>query len=163
MLIIAMAQDSDQSLDQANLPGPSGWFTFLYYFSTTILVVTVIGSRGLHLPWAAAQLYQYGLLLGTVAGLLGVIFNRTTQCQLSFRKKATYQRQVDQLLTTLGYEQDTAAMERQPDDGPGFVIYHKTGLAGLFAGRVFLLWQQKSVQIISRAANIRQLRRQLEA
>jgi hypothetical protein len=153
-----MTKDKTESgSDGSQLPGPEAGFTFLYYFSMTIVVVVVAGSQGLNLPVGSVPLYRYGLVLGLLAGGIGTYFNRTTSFEISAPEASALKTQIEQLLTELGFELDADATEQQED----YVVYRRSGLASLFSGKVFIAWRSQTIQIVSRAETLRRLQRSL--
>ncbi len=148
---------SDQKEAGSNgspLPGPGAGFTFLYYFSMTIVIVVLAGSQGLNLPVGAVELYRYGLILGLLAGGIGTYFNRTTSFEISAKDISTFKTQFEQILAASGFELDANATEQQED----FTVYSRSGLAGIFSGRVFVAYRGGMTQVVSRASVIRRLR-----
>jgi hypothetical protein len=142
--------------DKSQLPGPGAGFTFLYYFSMTVVVVAA--SQALNLPVGSLPLYRYGLILGLLAGGIGAYFNRTASFDVSAPETSVLKTQIEQLLAELGFELDADATEQQED----YVVYRRSGLASLFSGKVFIAWRSSSpIQIVGRAKTLRRLQRSL--
>lgn len=67
--------------------GPGIALTFLYYFSMTVGIVVVTGSRFLDLAYTSPRLYQYGMGLGLGVGLVAVLINRNLTMDIALRIK----------------------------------------------------------------------------
>jgi hypothetical protein len=57
--------------------GPGLAATFLYYFASTGIVLTMIASRGANLSIDTGIPQAVGAIGGTIAGIFGTYFNRT--------------------------------------------------------------------------------------
>ncbi len=93
--------------------------------------------------------YQFGILFGLVAGLLGAYFNRSATISVSFRNKKTFIKTLDQALSEMGFEKKSQLEE--------FAVYEKSAIRTLFSGKVLVQIDQNSATIIGRSSNIRRL------
>lgn len=132
--------------------GPGATSTFLYYFSTTSLVVSIAASRALHVGWGTSAPQQIGLLGGLLAGGLGAYFNRTTSFTIPLKTKgdrgAFLSRLVD-TMSQLGYQQ-------KEQDGELYV-YERQNLGKYLSGKVFVMLEAEQATIASRAIQVRQV------
>ncbi|NES87310.1 MAG: hypothetical protein F6K10_41675 [Moorea sp. SIO2B7] len=131
------------------LQGPRFLVTFLYYFSCTTVIVVVIASQIMGLSLEAKLPYQFGILFGLVAGLLGANFNRSVTISTSFRNKKVFTKTLNEALYEMGFEESTQVDE--------FTVYQKSALRTLFSGKVFVQIDNNSATIISRSSIIKRL------
>ena len=130
--------------------GP-GFFTTLYYFSSTTLIVVLVASQGMNLSLETHLPYQFGILFGLVAGLIGATFNRSATLSASFRSQPALNT-LNAVLGDLGFQQS------QHEDG---IVYEKSPLQTLFSGRILVQLDQHSATITGRAKNLQKLSRLL--
>ena len=131
------------------LQGPGFLVTFLYYFSSTTVIVMFVTSKGVGMSLETGLPYQFGILFGLVAGLLGAYFNRSATISVSFRNKKTFIKTLDQVLSEMGFEKKSQLEE--------FAVYQKSAIRTLFSGKVLVQIDQNSATIIGRSSNIKRL------
>ena len=130
--------------------GPGFLVTFLYYFSSTTLIVMFVTSKGIGMSLETGLPYQFGILFGLVAGLLGAYFNRSATISVSFRnKKKTFIKTLEQALSEMGFQKKSQLEE--------FAVYEKSAIRTLFSGKVLVQIDQNSATIIGRSSNIKRL------
>ncbi|KAI9130999.1 hypothetical protein [Acaryochloris sp. CCMEE 5410] len=156
-----MAQKED-----TQLTGPGIGLTFLYYFSMTVIIVMFIGSRSDAFTFASPELRQYGTLAGLVAGIIGTIVNRNVTMAITFENRNRFQTRLNQKLAEIGFEPEELEDEitdntADPEPEGEYLSYFRSGLAGQFAGGVYVLLSARSATISSRAINIRRIRKLL--
>ncbi|NEQ46533.1 MAG: hypothetical protein F6K00_24525 [Leptolyngbya sp. SIOISBB] len=146
--------NADLSLDEELPIGPGTSFTFLYYFVTAGIITWLFAARlfgiGLTTPLPA----ELGLLGGGIAGLLGILFNRSQTLEVPFTSKKQFRQQLNDVLTGMGYALDTT--EGSVDR------YQKPNASRFFAGDIFVQQRGQSAIFVSRASNIRTLKRRFE-
>lgn len=155
-------------VQQENIPltGPGIGLTFLYYFSMTVMIVMFVGSRSAALTFASPELRQYSIMAGLVAGIVGSIVNRNVTMDVAFESRNQFQTRFNQKLAEIGFELEEFADETT-DDSPNpegeevYLSYFRSGLAGWFAGGVYVVMSDRSATISSRAINIRRIRKLL--
>ncbi len=129
--------------------GPGFLVTFLYYFSSTTLIVMFVTSKGIGMSLETGLPYQFGILFGLVAGLLGAYFNRSATISVSFRNKKTFIKTLEQALSEMGFQKKSQLEE--------FAVYEKSAIRTLFSGKVLVQIDQNSATIIGRSSNIKRL------
>ncbi|MGK7873854.1 MAG: hypothetical protein AB4426_11240 [Xenococcaceae cyanobacterium] len=129
--------------------GPGFLVTFLYYFSSTTLIVMFVTSKGMGMSLETGLPYQFGILFGLVAGLLGANFNRSATISASFQNKKAFTKNLNEVLSEMGFEEKSQLEE--------FTVYEKSPLRTLFSGKVFVKIDQNSATIIGRSSNIKRL------
>lgn len=146
--------------------GPGVASTFLYYFSTSALVGSFVVSRGLHLGLQTGIPTQIGILFGLVAGSLGAYINRSTQLQMTVANPKQFQQSLEAALEKMGYGPTPKSAET--DDSPGkatpaepYLTYQRSSLSQFFAGKLYAQITPSQATIVSRAANIRRLKKLL--
>ncbi len=146
--------NADLSLDEELPIGPGTSFTFLYYFVTAGIITWLFVARlfgiGLTTPLPA----ELGLLGGGIAGLLGILFNRSQTLEVPFTSKKQFRQQLNDVLTSMGYALE--ATEGSVDR------YQKPNTSRFFAGDIFVQQRGKSAIFISRASNIRRLKQRFD-
>jgi uncharacterized membrane protein YraQ (UPF0718 family) len=133
--------------------GPGFFFTFLYYFSCTSLIVIFVTWQGLGVNLDTALPYQFGSLLGLLAGLWGAYFNRSLSLNTTFSNQKAFLKNLNENLNSLGFQEQEKREE--------LTIYSKSGLSNWFAGQILLQIDEKSATIIGRSSYIRRLRHRL--
>lgn len=156
-----MAQKED-----TQLTGPGIGLTFLYYFSMTVIIVMFIGSRSAAFTFASPELRQYSTMAGLVAGIIGTIVNRNVTMDITFKNRNRFQTRLNQKLAEIGFELEEVDEEMidntaNPEPEREYLSYFRSGLAGQFAGGVYVLLSDRSATISSRAINIRRIRKLL--
>ena len=156
-----MAQQKD-----TQLTGPGIGLTFLYYFSMTVIIVMFVGSRSAAFTFASPELRQYGTLAGLVAGIIGTIVNRNVTMDITFENRNRFQTRLNQKLSEIGFELES--LEEETTNNPStaalegeYLSYFRSGLAGTFAGGVYVVMSDRTATISSRAINIRRIRKLL--
>ncbi|AFY76366.1 MAG: hypothetical protein IGR93_01630 [Hydrococcus sp. C42_A2020_068] len=130
--------------------GPNFIVTFLYYFATTTLIVLLLASQGMGMSLESRFLYQLGTLCGLVAGILGAYFNRSATISITFQNPKAFRKQLDTALAQMGFDRQT-----QLDN---FVVYGKSALKTMFAGKILVKIDENSATIIGRSSNLKQLK-----
>ncbi|MBW4515458.1 MAG: hypothetical protein KME11_09560 [Timaviella obliquedivisa GSE-PSE-MK23-08B] len=135
--------------------GPSFLSTFIYYFSTTAIVLTIVVSRATGLQIATGIPQQIGALGGALAGLVGVYFNRSVAIALPFAEKKKFLVELETLLTAMGYQLQ--------EEGDEVRVYARSGINKWLSGRVFVKFEGQEATIASRAVHMRQIEPQIQA
>jgi hypothetical protein len=135
---------------------PGFWLTFLYYFAVTNLIVAITVSQGMGLSWQDKSIYQLGVLLGLIAGLLGAKFNRNITINKAFKNDKTLIKTLNKSLAEMGFQ-----AKSKLDD---FTVYQKSKISSIFAGKVFVKIDKnlKCVTIVGRASIIEKLNQILD-
>ncbi|MDB9526644.1 hypothetical protein PN498_11635 [Oscillatoria sp. CS-180] len=141
-------------LDDELPTGPGASFTFLYYFSTAALLTALFTARTFGVGLATGLPGQFALVGGAMSGLLGVFMNRTVTVEIPFTKKKPFLRQLESAIADMGYSLD---------ETEGTVSrYRKVRLSRWLAGNIFVQQREQSVMLVSRAANVRTLKKRLK-
>jgi hypothetical protein len=135
--------------------GPGFLLTFIYYFATTAMALTVVVAQATGLEVSTGIPQQVGALGGALAGLAGVYFNRSVSLTVPFADRKKFLKQLNELLTPLNYHLYS--------EGDDIQIYERSGLNKWLSGRVFVKLEQKEATIASRAVVMRQLEPQIQA
>lgn len=146
--------DADLSLDEELPLGPGISFTFLYYFVTAGIITWLFAARLFGVGLSTPLLAEIGLLGGGTAGLLGILFNRSQTLEVPFTSKKQFRKQLNDVLTGMGYALDTT--EGSVDR------YQRPNASRFFAGDIFVQQRSKSAMFVSRASNIRTLKRRFD-
>lgn len=133
--------------------GPGFLPTFLYYFTGTAVIFTLLASKGLGLSLSTGIPEQLGMMGGLVAGALGTYLNQTTTFSVQFRDRKKFLRELETTLSELGYE--------QASEEDGLRIYERSSARKLFSGKVYVQLESNSATLGSRASIVRQLRKGL--
>lgn len=135
---------------------PGFWLTFLYYFAVTNLIVAITVSQGMGLSWQDKSIYQLGVLLGLIAGLLGAKFNRNITINKAFKNDKTLIKTLNKSLAEMGFQ-----AKSELDD---FTVYQKSKISSIFAGKLFVKIDKnlKCVTIVGRASIIEKLNQILD-
>ncbi|MGF1570042.1 MAG: hypothetical protein ACFCVD_18560 [Nodosilinea sp.] len=142
--------------DDPTLPaGPGFGLTFLYYFSGTALVTTLLAVKTLGIGLETGFPNQFGLLFGAIGGLLGATVNRSTTLELPFSSQKKFRQKLEAVLAEMGYSEDT--------DVPleGILVYRRPFLRQLFSGKVYVLLGHKQATLRSRVMHIQRVKRKL--
>jgi hypothetical protein len=133
--------------------GPGFLPTFLYYFTTTSILFTLVASKGMGFSVTSGIPQQLGLVSGLAAGLLGAYFNRSIAFSVPFQSKKKFLAELETTLTAMGYQ-----LTSQEDD---LRIYARSSLGQWLSGKLYVQLEQTCATIASRAATIRRLRKEL--
>jgi len=152
--------------ENTQLTGPGIGLTFLYYFSMTVVIVMFVGSRSAAFTFASPELRQYGLMAGLAAGILGAIVNRNVTMEITFDNRYQFQARLTQKLSEIGFElealvDETTDEASDSEEAGDYLSYFRTGLAGWFAGGIYVVLSDRCATIASRAINIRRIRQLL--
>lgn len=134
--------------------GPGIAATFLYYFTSTAVVITFVASRAIGLGIDTGVPQQVGALGGLLAGILGTYFNRTTSFTVPVQSQKKFWNEMESTLSQLGYQQ--VAEEE------GIRTYQRSSFSKWFSGRIFVQLEQQQATIASRAITIRQLKKVIQ-
>lgn len=134
--------------------GPGIAATFLYYFTSTAVVITFVASRAIGLGIDTGVPQQVGALGGLLAGILGTYFNRTTSFTVPVQSQKKFWNELESTLSQLGYQQ--VAEEE------GIRTYQRSSFSKWFSGRIFVQLEQQQATIASRAITIRQLKKVIQ-
>ncbi len=150
--------------ENIQLTGPGIGLTFLYYFSMTVVIVVFVGSRSVDFTFASPQLHLYSVVAGLVAGLVGTLVNRTVTMDIAFENQEKFLKRLNQNLLEMGFELETEeeddTSDERAENEEDYLAYFRTGLAGWFAGGIYVALSDRSAQLSSRAINIRRIRQQ---
>ena len=132
--------------------GPGAIATFLYYFATTTLIMTILS-----LQFGLAQEFGVPLsinpIIGLVGGTMGAYFNRSVTISMPFKNRKTFQRELDSILAEMGYSCD-----RELDD---WLVYRRPTIRQLFSGKIYVKLDDGLAMLSSRSVHIQALLRRL--
>jgi hypothetical protein len=134
--------------------GPGFAPTFLYYFVSTTLITLLVISQGLPDPQQQEVLgnpFPVALLLGVLAGGLGAYFNAYEQIELPIKNRGGDLKTLTQTLTDMGYAEVKEVEQVK--------VYERSFPSNIFAGKLLVEFQEKSVLISGRANRIRTLKK----
>ncbi len=150
-----MTKTSPTSADTADLPsGPGGTFTFIYYFSGAALITALFTVKTLGVGLSTGLPGEFALVGGLIAGTAGVFFNRTQTVEIPFQRRKLFKQQLASVMADLGYV--------CKDSENGIDCYQRSSLQRWFAGDIYVRVQEQSALFVSRAANIRTLKKRLD-
>jgi hypothetical protein len=132
--------------------GPGTTATFLYYFTSTALVFTLVMAKALGTGLDGLP-QQVGLLGGLLGGLVGTYFNRTITFTVDTNGKDATSKKLAQALKAMGYE--------KTNDEDGLALYERSGVSKFLSGKVFVQQEGKSATIASRATHVKVLKKLL--
>lgn len=136
--------------------GPGAALTFLYYFAITVAIVTPLSMR---LGGSVVVPFWLNPAIGVIAGGLGAYFNRSTTVELPFSiKQKRLREELDRRLNNLGY----SAVDGECPLGADWTMYRRSPLRQLFSGTIYVKLEPQHLILSSRAAQVRQLRAQLQ-
>lgn len=133
--------------------GPNFIVTFLYYFSTTILIVLLVMSQGMGVELNSGTPYQTGVLLGAIAGILGAYFNRSTTISVNFHNQTVFTKTLEQALDDMGFSERENLGE--------VTLYTKSNLKNLFSGKILVKIEGNLATISGRSNALKQLQQML--
>lgn len=134
--------------------GPGLIATFLYYFSSTAVVLAFVVSQSSGLSVATGIPQQIGALGGLLAGGLGTYFNRTLSFSIPVESSKKFLNQLESTLASMGYQKIA--------DEEGVQIYQRADFSRWFSGRIFIELADQQATIASRAITIRRLKQVLK-
>ncbi len=130
---------------------PGITITFLYYFACTNVIIFFIAfTQSARLGIDESLLYQLGLVVGLLTGILGAKFNRSVTITASYRKSKNFEKTIEKVLNNLGFISNSQLEE--------FTVYQIPSLKSLFVGKLFLQIEKRSSTIICRASLAKQLK-----
>ena len=130
---------------------PGITITFLYYFACTNVIIFFIAfTQSARLGIDESLLYQVGLVVGLLTGILGAKFNRSVTITASYRKSKNFEKTIKKVLNDLGFITDSQLEE--------FTVYQIPSFKSLFVGKLFLQIEKRSSTIICRASLAKQLK-----
>ena len=130
---------------------PGITITFLYYFACTNVIIFFIAfTQSTRLGIDESLLYQLGLVVGLLTGVLGAKFNRSVTITASYRKSKNFEKTIKKVLNDLGFITDSKLEE--------FAVYQIPSFKSLFVGKLFLQIEKRSSTIICRASLAKQLK-----
>lgn len=132
--------------------GPGLLPTFLYYFTGTAVILSLVTLKALHVGLDTGIPQEIGAIGGLVAGLLGSYFNRTTSFTLPVQGKKQ-RNQLESTLSQMGYQ--------QTGEEEGILMFERSAASGFFSGKVFVQIDKEKMTIASRANTVRQLKKVL--
>lgn len=133
--------------------GPGFLPTFLYYFSGTALVTTLLAVKTLDISLNTGAPNQLGLIAGLFGGLLGAYFNRSVTLEVPFKSKKSFLNTLNASLAEMGYEPRLNIED--------VVVYQRPSLRRLLSGRVFVQIADNAAIISSRSIHIKGLKKRL--
>jgi len=150
---------------QASDVGPGAFATFLYYFTSTTILAALVAVRGLDMSVTTGVPQRLGLMVGLLAGGLGIYFNRTATISIAAPNGDRTLGEVEAALAEIGYRLDQAELELSSEaTGSSEIplrVYQRAALGRLLSGRVYIQQMENQLIIASRAVHLRQLQRQL--
>lgn len=135
--------------------GPGFAATFLYYFTSTAVIFTLVASQALGLSLQTNIPQQLGAIGGLAAGLIGAYFNRTITLTVPVQNQQEFLTKLNETLAQLGYQQ-SEELEDQ------IWVYQRSGLSKAVSGKVFVQLEAGSATIASRAIQLNAIRKQIE-
>jgi hypothetical protein len=136
-------------MNEPELPGIS--LTFLYYFSTTALVVLLALAQGLGLGFEKAIAYQTSSAIALLVGIVGTVRNRGITRQFSVKNRSDCEPILTQALNEMGFA------EQEP--WQDHIAYYP--IRGWGKGKIFVKWEKRSLTLIGRAHLLRRLQSRL--
>lgn len=134
--------------------GPGFAATFLYYFTSTAVIVALVASRSLHVGFDTGIPQEFGAVSGTVVGLVSAFFNRTASFSVPAKNPKAVLTQLSEVLSQMGYQQ-TQELE------DNIAVYERSALSKFFSGRVFVQREADQITIATRALQLRAIRKRL--
>lgn len=128
--------------------------TFIYYFATTAIVITVVASQATDLEIATGIPQKIGALGGALAGLVGVYFNRSVAIVIPYLEKEKFLTELETLLTAIDYQLQSQGNEVR--------VYGQSGIKKWLSGRVFVKFDGQEATIASRAIHMRRIEGQIQ-
>lgn len=149
-----MTKTSPPSSETSELPtGPGIAFTFIYYFSGAALITSLFTAKTLGVGFSSGITGEFALIGGSLTGLVAVFFNRTKTLEIPFTSRKTFLRQVETTLADMGY-----TLTETVD---GISQYQRSPFQRWFSGDIYVQIRERSAALVSRAANVRALKKRL--
>jgi hypothetical protein len=133
--------------------GPGFLLTFIYYFSSSAILLSVVASKALDLGLGTGLPQQIGFVGGVVVGLIGASLNRTVSFEVPFESRSRFAGTLEHVLSQLGY--------REVEEVDGVTVYARPAMAKVLSGQLYVKLDDRSATIASRAVNIQKLKKQL--
>jgi hypothetical protein len=130
--------------------------TFLYYFVGTALVTSLLATQTLGLGLETGRNNPFSLLFGIIGGVVGASLNHSSSLTLTCPNQKSFRQQLNAILAEMDYSE---APDARTD---GILVYQRSGLQGVFSGRIYVLISGNQAQLSSRNSHLRRLRQQLE-
>jgi hypothetical protein len=134
--------------------GPSFLTTFIYYFATTALILTLVISQSTGLAIASGIPQQVGAIGGVLVGLVGIYFNRSVMVTAHFSDRKKFLTELEAILTTMDYKLLTEEEDIR--------VYERSGFRKWLSGRVFVQLEKQQATIATRAVHMRCLEPELQ-
>ncbi|NJL40076.1 MAG: hypothetical protein HC899_27450 [Leptolyngbyaceae cyanobacterium SM1_4_3] len=134
--------------------GPGFGATFLYYFTSTAILFTLVSSQALGVDMGSGIPQQVGLVGGLVAGLMGAYFNRTTTLSVTFKGKKAFLANLNTVLSQMGYQQKS-----EEDD---LLVYERSALGRFLSGKVYVQIEPEKATIASRSLQLKRIQKQIQ-
>ncbi|MEL6398168.1 MAG: hypothetical protein AAFR26_03670 [Cyanobacteria bacterium J06626_4] len=144
---------ADSSLDEELPIGPGASFTFLYYFSTAAFITALFTARTLGVGIMTPLPVEFAVAGGAIGSALGVIFNRSSTLTIPVTSPKKFRQEVTRVLGEMGYS-------LQATEG-SVSRYQKANASRFFAGDIYVQPRPDTTVFVSRASNIRTLKRRL--
>ena len=146
---------ANSSLDEELPIGPGASFTFLYYFSTAAVITALFTARTLGVGIVTPLPTEFALAGGALGGALGVLFNRSSTLTIPVTSPKKFRQEVTRVLSGMGYSLHATE---------GSVSrYQKANASRFFAGDIYVQPRPDATVFVSRASNIRTLKRRLSS
>ena len=131
---------------------PGIFITFLYYFACTNVIIFLIAfTQSSRIGVDESVLYELGLVVGLLTGVLGAKFNRSVTITAAYRKSKDFEKTIEKVIKDLGFSPDSQLEE--------FTVYQIPSIKSLFVGKLFLQVEKRSATIICRASLAKQLKK----
>ncbi|MEO1093516.1 MAG: hypothetical protein AAFX01_01285 [Cyanobacteria bacterium J06638_28] len=142
------------SPETSELPtGPGVAFTFIYYFSGASLIAALFTAKTLGVGFGNPITGEFALIGGSLAGLVAVFFNRTKTLEIPFTSRKTFLRELETTLAEMGY-----TLTETID---GISQYQRSPFQRWFSGDIYVQIREQSAALVSRAVNVRTLKKRL--
>lgn len=142
--------------DEPTLPQGPGWgITFLYYFSGTALVTTLLAMKILNLSLDTGIPNQLGLVAGAFGGVIGAYVNHNNTLEVPYKNRQGFLKRLEPILADMGYSEDPETVSE------GFQTYRRPLLRQLFSGRIYVQCLSDRAVIAGRSLQLRALKRRL--
>ncbi|ELS04715.1 hypothetical protein Xen7305DRAFT_00044510 [Xenococcus sp. PCC 7305] len=131
---------------------PGIFITFLYYFACTNVIIFLIAfTQSSRIGVDESVLYELGLVVGLLTGILGAKFNRSVTITATYKKSKNFEKTIGKVINDLGFTPNSQL--------EGFTVYQIPSLKSLFVGKLFVQVEKRSATIICRASLAKQIRK----